>query len=458
MKFIVPSIITFLSASIVVFGEDFFTPQVLSPNAAELGKYGKIPVNYFNGLPCISIPLTELNAKNRNLPVYLTYHAGGNKPEQHPGWVGQGWSLHAGGSITRIVNGVKDEMWGAEFYHGSNIYYTDKIGYYYQCTDNNVLSTTWPSTVISSIINNHDDRDYAPDEFCINTEDINASFYFTGENQVAIVSKSPVDFTVECEISTESSDSPGLLLFSNPINPENPLKAHRYHYFSRFKITSSSGVVYIFGGDDSSIEYSISPVPFNSPSPAWYAVATANTWNLKEIIYPNGEHITFDYQRDDIPMIRTDQHYGWSFDVLQSGSGNYTHLGWTTVVDRPQMDSLHISYVIPSYLSAISSSITKDSLFFNRCQSTELTYDISDEEIRKRVWRKTDYYDSETEGVVTQMRQKDKYHQLESIVTSHGTIEFNYTEDSSTRLKLVSVAFPSSSEFFAKLYPKPVIC
>ena len=72
-------------------------PQVFSPNAAELGKYGKIPVSYFNGLPNISIPLTELRAKNYTLSVYLTYHAGGNKPDQHPGWVGLGWTLHAGG-------------------------------------------------------------------------------------------------------------------------------------------------------------------------------------------------------------------------------------------------------------------------------------------------------------------------------------------------------------------------
>lgn len=85
-------------------------PQVFSPNAAELGKYGKIPVSYFNGLPNISIPLTELRAKGYTLPIYLTYHAGGNKPDQHPGWVGLGWTLHAGGCINRIVNGEIDEM------------------------------------------------------------------------------------------------------------------------------------------------------------------------------------------------------------------------------------------------------------------------------------------------------------------------------------------------------------
>ena len=51
----------------------------------------------------------ELRAKNYTLPIYLTYHASGNKPDQHPGWVGLGWTLHAGGCINRIVNGMKDE-------------------------------------------------------------------------------------------------------------------------------------------------------------------------------------------------------------------------------------------------------------------------------------------------------------------------------------------------------------
>ena len=67
---------------------------------------------------------------------------------------------------------------------GQVVINTSEVGYYYQCCSNNVLSSSWPSTVINSIINDRDDRDYAPDEFCINTEDIQASFYFTGENQI----------------------------------------------------------------------------------------------------------------------------------------------------------------------------------------------------------------------------------------------------------------------------------
>lgn len=55
-------------------------PQVFTPVAASLGEFGKVPVNYFNGLPTITVPLTELKGKNYNLPVYLSYYAGGNKP------------------------------------------------------------------------------------------------------------------------------------------------------------------------------------------------------------------------------------------------------------------------------------------------------------------------------------------------------------------------------------------
>lgn len=44
-------------------------PQLLSPNAAELGRYGKNPVNYFNGLPGIVVPLTSVHAKGYELPV-----------------------------------------------------------------------------------------------------------------------------------------------------------------------------------------------------------------------------------------------------------------------------------------------------------------------------------------------------------------------------------------------------
>ena len=155
-------------------------PQVFSPNAAELGKYGKIPVSYFNGLPNISIPLTELRAKNYTLPIYLTYHASGNKPDQHPGWVGLGWTLHAGGCINRIVNGMKDEMSVLEYDYlnnpGGDVPFEGvdtHPGYYYHA--DSVQITNWADTTVINNTIGELIRDRNPDEFQVCLDDIQAS-------------------------------------------------------------------------------------------------------------------------------------------------------------------------------------------------------------------------------------------------------------------------------------------
>ena len=83
--------------------------NVVAPNAASLGKYGDIPVNYHTGVPGISIPLYTLKEGSLTLPITLNYHASGLKVEETDSWVGAGWSLSAGGVITRIVKDKPDE-------------------------------------------------------------------------------------------------------------------------------------------------------------------------------------------------------------------------------------------------------------------------------------------------------------------------------------------------------------
>ncbi len=81
----------------------------LSPNVASLGKYGEVPVNLYTGIPSIDIPVTTITSGNLSLPVSLSYHAGGIRVEETPSWVGLGWSLNAGGIITRQMRGAPDE-------------------------------------------------------------------------------------------------------------------------------------------------------------------------------------------------------------------------------------------------------------------------------------------------------------------------------------------------------------
>jgi len=81
-----------------------------SPNVASLGKYGDVPVGLYTGVPNISIPLYEIKDGSLDLPVSLSYHAGGIKVEEIASSVGLSWSLNAGGVIGRNVRGLPDDI------------------------------------------------------------------------------------------------------------------------------------------------------------------------------------------------------------------------------------------------------------------------------------------------------------------------------------------------------------
>lgn len=105
----------------------------ISPNAASLGQFGTYPVGTYTGLPGISIPLYEIELDGRKIPISLSYNASGIKVAQEAGLVGLGWSLNAGGIITKEIRGWND-------FHKNNQTYPDRTipddpGYYYN---------TWP--------------------------------------------------------------------------------------------------------------------------------------------------------------------------------------------------------------------------------------------------------------------------------------------------------------------------
>jgi|GEM_PF-3247842 len=109
-------LIPFLLVFVCAFGIDAFsqirpsyTPP--SPEAASLGIYSAIPVNYYSGIPNISIPLSEVKIKNVDLPVNLSYYSGGIRASQEASSVGLGWALNAGGVITRTKR-HRDDLTG----------------------------------------------------------------------------------------------------------------------------------------------------------------------------------------------------------------------------------------------------------------------------------------------------------------------------------------------------------
>lgn len=96
----------------ICFGQERFNLESLippPPNAAELGKYGTYPVGTLTGIPEISFPLYEIKSGSLTLPISLSYHASGVQLNQRATDVGLGWSVNAGGQISRTVYSAKDE-------------------------------------------------------------------------------------------------------------------------------------------------------------------------------------------------------------------------------------------------------------------------------------------------------------------------------------------------------------
>lgn len=79
------------------------------PEAASIGKFVDQPVSAYTGVPNIDIPIYTLKSYELSVPVSLSYHASGLKWEEIPSWVGAGWTLNAGGIVSRSIRGRNDE-------------------------------------------------------------------------------------------------------------------------------------------------------------------------------------------------------------------------------------------------------------------------------------------------------------------------------------------------------------
>jgi hypothetical protein len=88
-------------------GQGFYSP---SPDAMAMIRQSNVGVNHYSGTSFVSIPLAEISGRELKLPINLFYNSRGNKVQDIPSSQGLGWSLSAGGAITRIVRGLPDDL------------------------------------------------------------------------------------------------------------------------------------------------------------------------------------------------------------------------------------------------------------------------------------------------------------------------------------------------------------
>lgn len=114
------------------FDKNFIPP---SPTPYELGKYGSHPVSFYRGTVGIEVPIYTLKHGDFSLPITLSYNSSGIKVEDIASWVGLGWSLNAGGTISIMTKGksdfIYDRLWirNEEQLLNKNIPQDDSLNY-----------------------------------------------------------------------------------------------------------------------------------------------------------------------------------------------------------------------------------------------------------------------------------------------------------------------------------------
>ena len=132
-----------------------------SPQAAALARYAEYPVSHTTGVPDITIPLYEIRMGDFTLPISISYHASGCRVDEIPTCVGLGWTLNAGGAVTRTILGAPD-------FEFTDIYNTDCSPRDYSYLMNALGSSDTDLSLAASIISNHPETDTESDRYCLN--------------------------------------------------------------------------------------------------------------------------------------------------------------------------------------------------------------------------------------------------------------------------------------------------
>lgn len=258
-----------------------------SPNVSSLIKYNDIPVNHFNGLPDISLPLYTIQEGSLSIPITLSYHGGGIRVNEWASNMGLGWTLITGGVISRTIYGHPDEMSntkGVKQFRGLlNHTNTDKNFrqlainmvadfdptdfVYYQ----NKRLNTW-LTMGTDYIDGF--LDMANDIFKINCMGLSGTFIYNDSHDLVLSSQKP--FSV----------SPSHIISSYPMEFEITDTKGTKYYFSEREDTRHE---YYYGQPGGQMQDSL------RYTSAWYLTKVKNIHNDSIIFHYTQEN--FEYQQ-----------------------------------------------------------------------------------------------------------------------------------------------------------------
>tara|TARA_A100000171_G_scaffold36322_2_gene34982 strand:+ start:1336 stop:4494 length:3159 start_codon:yes stop_codon:yes gene_type:complete len=308
-------ILLLLTFSIGVSGQNPYIERFVppSPTASSLGQYGEVPVSLYTGVANVQVPLYTLQERGLSVPINLSYHASGIKVDQMPSWVGLGWALNAGGTITRTIMGLPDEDANGYTAHADRI-----IDYLNGVPDTNMSVKDedvawWTATGI---------WDSEPDIYYYNIGGMSGKMVFDKTGTPRMIP--------HANLSITGSVTTG------------------------FTVKSPDGTTYVFGASESTTTST------TGDDPNYTSGNTA--FNLTSITGVNGSNINFTYERDildySIDRSQTKRHNMPGFTEAECAeSGSIIHNDILYTVSAGRVSKIETDLIVVKFIeNSISNS------------------------------------------------------------------------------------------------------
>lgn len=322
-----------------VWGYTQELPKIIppSPEISSLGKYVDTPVNLAYGIPNISIPFFSIGTGKVKVPISLSYHASGVRVSEIASRVGLGWTLNAGGAISRSVRDIPDDYPNNGFLNTTN-------------TVNSFLnkSVSEQATIVNPA--NGNIYDYQSDVYNFNFLGYSGKFFF---NQDGTAISNP---TNDLDINCIKNDQ-GIISYWVIKTPDG-----NSFYFGESKDglreakdTSTNASVSSFGSSQAT----------TIPDPSSPMTDYTTSWKLMDIETTVGDLITFDYSFSNISF--------WNFigDQREFNTGNGTSSSpYTAFYNYNMNDKTH-------RIKSINSNKGKIQFIYDTEDREDLDYDYS---------------------------------------------------------------------------------
>jgi hypothetical protein len=216
-----------------------------SPDAFQFARYGNLPIGTATGAAQFNLPIYTVRSGGLSHSVSIGYSTNGVKVDEQAGRTGLGWSLRAGGVVTRTVMDKPDGGGGGiqpTYYHGNS---TPFMG-------------NWPLYNYVRQAANQMPPDFQPDEYSFSMDGYSGKFMRREDGSFAHFNGSGVRI---------EQNAAGFLL------------------------TAPNGVRYCFYEAEVANNYSY-PV---SSTLQWVPAPAPTAWYLTKITAPNGDAIDFNY-------------------------------------------------------------------------------------------------------------------------------------------------------------------